>query len=182
MLKSWETLKQKLIFETPIFQLWRWVRRSPASGVQGEFYTLDTPDWVNVIALTPSDEVVLINQFRHGTGEITLEIPGGLVDPGEKPVQSAARELLEETGFKGDEPIFLGTVTPNPAIQDNRCHTYLIRNAEKVREKELEQYEEIEVVIEPLESIPQQIQSGKIHHALVVAGFYYLQLRQLSSV
>ena len=87
------------------------------------------PDWVNVIPVTPQGKVVVIRQYRHGTGEISLEIPGGVVDAGESHEETARRELLEETGYTAGEIIPIGRVAANPAIQDNHMHTFLALGA-----------------------------------------------------
>jgi len=135
---------------------------------------------VNVIALTEKDEVVLIRQFRHGTAEVTVEIPGGLVDADEESRDAAARELLEETGFAGQAPVSLGSVEPNPAIQDNVCSTFLIRDARPVAPPRPDDMEHIQVWLLPLEEIDEWIRLGKIRHALVVAAFKLLELHERS--
>lgn len=142
----------------------------------GEFVVLDVPDWVNVIALTPEREVVLVEQYRHGTRAITLEIPGGMVDPGETMHAAGLRELLEETGFAGDAAHHIGTVEPNPAFQDNRCGTLLVQGAQPIAAQDLDPNEEIRVRTVPLTDIPDLIRSGAITHALVVAAFHHLTL------
>lgn len=100
-IRPWATLDVELVADCRIFAVKRVRRESPDGGKRGEFCTIDSPDWVNVIALTDEGEVVMIRQYRHGSNEITLEIPGGILDEGEKPEDAAGRELLEETGFAG---------------------------------------------------------------------------------
>jgi ADP-ribose pyrophosphatase len=148
--------------------------RSPRTGAERPVSVLEAGDWTNVVALTPDDRVILVRQFRHGTRDFTLEIPGGMVDKGETPAQAAARELREETGYAGDGPVHLGIVTPNPAILDNRCHTYLFENCRRIGEPELDQGEDIEVLTHCLADIPTLIQSGGIDHALVICAFWWL--------
>ncbi len=177
MLNPWETLARKTLLETPVFSVRKVRRISKDTRTEGEFYTLDTRDWVNVVAVTPKDDLVLIRQYRQGIDAITLEIPGGLVDAGEDPADAAVRELQEETGYTGDHPELIGTVTPNPAIQTNYCYTYLVSNARKTAPVRLEEFEEIAVEIRPVSETPALVQSGEISHALVVAALYYFQLR-----
>ena len=86
-------------------------------------------DWVNVVPITAAGRVVMIRQYRHGTGEIGLEIPGGVIDPGEEPLAAARRELREETGYGASELAAIGQVAPNPALQDNRCYSFVARGA-----------------------------------------------------
>jgi 8-oxo-dGTP pyrophosphatase MutT (NUDIX family) len=135
---------------------------------------LKAGDWVNIVALTPEEEVVLVRQFRHGVRDFTLEIPGGMVDKGETPAQASIRELREESGYAGDEPMLLGIVTPNPAFLNNRCYTYLLENCRRIGEPELDQGEDLEVLTRPLCDIPGIIASGAIDHALVVCAFWWL--------
>jgi 8-oxo-dGTP pyrophosphatase MutT (NUDIX family) len=122
--------------------------------------------------MTTNDEVVMIKQYRHGSKEITFEIPGGLVDEGDHQ-KAAVRELLEETGYAGENIELLGSVNPNPAIFNNLCHTYLVENVKKVAEINLDPNEDIEVIHMPVQEIPSLIEKGTISHALVIVGFYF---------
>jgi 8-oxo-dGTP pyrophosphatase MutT (NUDIX family) len=131
---------------------------------------MDLTSAVHVVALTPSDEVVLVRQFRAGSGRDSLETPGGLVEEGEDPLEAGPRELLEETGYAGDAPAFLGTVWSNPAITTSRSTTILVRNARKVAEPTLDPTEELQIELIPCREISKMIQDGRIDHALVVVG------------
>ncbi|HEB60708.1 MAG TPA: NUDIX hydrolase, partial [Phycisphaeraceae bacterium] len=106
--KNWQQGQPHLLAETRIFDLKERHAVSPLSGREGDFVYLDSVDWINVIALTEQNQVVLIEQFRHGLGEVTLEIPGGMVDPGETPEQACLRELQEETGYTGETIEMIG--------------------------------------------------------------------------
>jgi 8-oxo-dGTP pyrophosphatase MutT (NUDIX family) len=144
-----------------------------------DFYVIEAPDWINVIPLTKDNEVVLIEQYRHGTEAVSLEIPGGMVDPGEEPHETAARELFEETGYEAAEVVFLGKTRPNPAIQDNWIHTFLARGVEHRREPLNQGTERTRVRLEPLARIPPLIGEGAIDHSLVVVAFHWLALSGL---
>lgn len=176
------TLDSKLEGDFRIFKLWTDRVRNPRNGRERDFYRLACPEWLNVIPLTADDQVVMIRQYRSGPRRVELEIPGGMVDPGEEPAGAAIRELLEETGYaptagpKGMD--LLGAIEPNPAIQDNRCHSYLARNCEKVSEPMLEEMEDVAVELVPLADVPGLIQSGEISHALVVVAFTWLWLKE----
>lgn len=173
MIKPWKFLHAAKINSCRVFDIIREEYISPKSGQKHDFYLIDSVDWVNVIPLTPKKEVILVKQYRFGTKDFSLEIPGGMIDPGDTPAQAAYRELLEETGHAGDEPILLGMVHPNPAIHTNRCYTYLIKNATLQQPPQNDSTEDIEVQISPLSEIPKLISTGKITHALVIAAFYW---------
>jgi len=172
MIKEWELIESKIDRDYRVFRIQAERALSPRTKKIGQFYTIDTNDWVNIIPVTANDEVVMIKQYRHGSKEITFEIPGGLVDEGDHR-KAALRELLEETGYAGENIELLGSVNPNPAIFNNLCHTYLVRNAKKVTEINLDADEDIEVIHMPIQEIPYLIEKGTISHALVVVGFYF---------
>jgi ADP-ribose pyrophosphatase len=177
-LKPWFHSQPELIADMEIFRVRRIQSRSPRTGECRSFSVLEAGDWVNVVALTPESEVVLVRQFRHGTRDFTIEIPGGMIDREETPARAASRELREESGYAGEEPVLLGVVTPNPAFLNNRCHTYLIENCRRIGELDLDHGEDIEVLLHPVHEIPGIIADGGIHHALVICAFWWLAQRQ----
>lgn len=119
----------------------------------------------------------MVKQYRHGSRNVTLEIPGGMVEPGEKPVDAASRELLEETGFRGKTMDQLGVVNPNPALFSNSCYTFLASGVKKVAPIQNSAREETVVELVPLSQIRKLLLSGEISHALVVAAFHWLNLK-----
>ena len=145
----------------------------PGPAGHTNFFVLESGDWVNVLPITPSGQVLLVRQYRHGTKEVTLEIPGGLVDPGQTPEQAGARELLEETGYTCSELKLLGRVRPNPAILDNWCYSYLAEGVEKVAEKELDEAEDLELVRVDLSEFSDMIARGEIDHSLVLCAYLF---------
>lgn len=173
-LRSWPLLASEVLHAFPIYRLRRDSRRSPRTGKVHSFLVLDAKDWVNVVPVTPEGNVVLIRQFRHGTGSFVLEVPGGMVDPADpSPEQAARRELLEETGYTAERFHYLGFVYPNPAIQNNRCHTFLAEPARRAQAQHLEGSEDIEVLELPYDRIDGLIERREITHALVLTAFFW---------
>ncbi len=151
-------------------------RRSPHTGMEHAFYRLQGPDWVNVVAFTRAKELLVVEQFRHGIDQSTLEIPGGGCDPGEAPAEAARRELREETGFVAGHWIALGSCTPNPATQNNRCHSFLALDCDAVGALELDPAEELQVWAFSWTEWQASMRRGEIHHALVLSAFQLLSL------
>ena len=136
---DWELVESEQLADYRITRVRRDRRRSPRTGAEHDFIVLQMREWVNVVAVTRQARIVIIEQYRHGTQEVGVEIPGGVVDPGDSELEQAARrELLEETGYEAEEFVCIGKVTANPAIQDNRCHTFVALGAHAVGEARLE--------------------------------------------
>jgi 8-oxo-dGTP pyrophosphatase MutT (NUDIX family) len=129
---------------------------------------IEAPDWVNVLALTPEHELVLVRQFRFGIDNLSLEIPGGMIEPGEDPLAAGLRELREETGYAGARVRSLGSVHPNPAMQNNRCHFVCVEEARRTDGTDWDEDEEIEILTQPVEEVYALARSGGITHALVL--------------
>ncbi len=177
MIEPWKKRRSTPRGNYRVFTVREDEREAPHDGSLHTFYVIDSPDWVNIIPVTPEGQLVFVRQYRHGTEAVTLEIPGGLVDPGETPAEAARREMREETGYDTDAIVYLGTVAPNPAIQSNRCHTYLARGVVPTEAQQLDHSEDIAVTLVDPGDVPRLILGGTITHALVVAAFYYFEMR-----
>ena len=165
----WEILGRETRLKTRVFDVLGARYRHPVRGTERDFVVMQSPDWVNVIALTPDDRIVLVRQFRYGIDGFSLEIPGGVIDhAGEDPVAAGLRELREETGFAGGAAKLIGTVRPNPAIQSNRCHFVFVDAAVRAHDLAWDTDEEIEVTLEPVEKVLALAHSGGIFHSLVL--------------
>jgi 8-oxo-dGTP pyrophosphatase MutT (NUDIX family) len=157
-----------------IFTVSRTLARSPSTGATHPFYRIDSPDWVNIAAFTERDELVLVRQYRHGEQGVTLELPGGMVDLGEDPADAAARELLEETGYRADRVEWIGRVNPNPAIFGNRTDSFLARGVRLVAAIQNGHTEETSVELLPRAELARATREGRISSALVIAALYWL--------
>jgi len=177
MIKPWPCIQTKTTQSYRVFSVRTDTVRSPRTNLEHDFYIIESKDWVNVIPLTDDRRVVMVRQYRHGSREVTLEIPGGLMDDGDTLERAAQRELLEETGFTSTEWIKIGEVNPNPAIFNNHCHTFVAQNVKKISDPEPDQTEDIEVVLVPLDDIPKLIRNGTIDHAIVIVAFTHYFLR-----
>ncbi len=144
--------------------------RIESENHSASFSVLEAPDWINVIALTSENEIVLVEQYRYGTEVLTLELPGGVCDPGETPLITSQRELLEETGYSTSDWTYLGKVSSNPAMLTNHTHTYLAKSCKKTAEQKLDGNERINVHVIPMGDFLEFVRSGEIDHSLVVAA------------
>jgi ADP-ribose diphosphatase len=174
--QDWEEVARELLHDCRVFTVSRMTSRSPRTGRPHPFYRIDSSDWVNIVAVTSNDELVMVRQYRHGEGRVTLEIPGGLVDPGESAANAAARELLEETGYRAAAVERLGVVNPNPALFGNRTETFLARGVERVAEIANGHTEETVVELVPRAALRELLRGGRITSALVVAALYWYEL------
>jgi ADP-ribose pyrophosphatase len=178
MIQPWKVTRSEKLLDCRIFKVRKDVVVNPRTGQPHDMFVLEQPNWVNVIPLTSDEQVVMVEQWRHGTRSVHLETPGGLMDDGETPEQCARRELLEETGYEAGEIVRLGTVHPNPAIQNNLQHYVLATNCRRVAAPALDNAEDIMVRLVPLAEVPDMIRTAKITHGIVIGGFYWLELHR----
>ncbi len=167
---TWELVESKEVGSYNLFSVHLNKSRSPRTGKLHDFQVLGSPDWVAVIAVTRSRELILVNQYRHGVSRLSLELPGGLVKPGQSPEQSAREELEEETGFVA--PVFenLGWMYPLPAIFTNRFHVYFAVDSEPKGTLNPDETEELETVLVPATEIKDYLRNGKINCGVMIAA------------
>ena len=175
---KWELIEDQLHASCRIFDVRRQFFRHPGDGREGDFFVLRTNDWVNVLALTRDEELVMVRQFRYGSQKLSLETPGGVAEKGEDPLTAGLRELREETGYSGKNARILSFCRPNSAILSNRCHFALVEEVEKVGDVQFDPNEEIETVLVPLTEIPSRISSGEISHSLALNAILHLFLER----
>ncbi|HEX8376955.1 MAG TPA: NUDIX hydrolase [Pedobacter sp.] len=179
----WEKLSSKYLVK----EQWATLRvdtcRLPDGQLIDDYYVLEYPGWVNAIALTEDDKVILIRQYRHGAEKVMLELPGGCIDPGETPEEAMKRELLEETGYEFDSIEPLGEVYANPSTSGNVTSSFLATGGKKTQEQHLDSREEIEVIIVSLDEFIKLAEENKFPHALHVSTIFYglLKLNKLRS-
>ena len=179
MIKPWKCLKSTEIFKTSFFRFRRDQCELPDGRVMPNYYVMEFPDWVNVVAMTDDGRMVLVEQYRHANGKTLLEIPGGSTNPSENgepqedPKKAALRELVEETGYVPDDIRLLGVHAPNPAMQNNRMHTYIAFGCKKLEEPDLDPFEDVRTVLLPVNEVIEKVLSGEINHSIVVASLFY---------
>jgi ADP-ribose pyrophosphatase len=177
MIKPWKKLGSKPAGDFRIFQVRTDRLVSPRTDQEHDFYVIDCVNWVNVVALTEDNQLVMIEQYRHGSCTVELEIPGGMIDLKDtSPEAAGLRELREETGYEGNNPRIIGEVFPNPAIMSNTCYTVLIEGCRCVHPVEFDHGEDLATRLVPIDEVPGLVAAGKIRHSLVVAGLYYFDL------
>jgi len=177
MIKPWPRIKSGPAGDFRIFTIRSELKTSPRTGRTHDFYIIDSVNWVNVIATTPDDRMVMIEQYRHGSNTVELEIPGGMMDAEDSsPVAAGLRELREETGYVGEKPQIIGQTFPNPAIMSNTCHTVLVENCRIEYAVEFDHAEDLITRLVPVAEVPQLVAAGRIQHALVVVALYHYDL------
>lgn len=179
MIKPWDKISTKLLGDFRIFTVRSDQKISPRTLAGHDFFVIDCANWVNVIAVTPDQQLVMVEQYRHGSNTVELEIPGGMIDRTDaSPVAAGVRELREETGYEGAAARVLGQILPNPAIMSNVCYTVLVENCRCVHPVEFDHGEDLITRLVPVAEIPKLVADGKIAHSLVVVALFHFDLWQ----
>jgi 8-oxo-dGTP pyrophosphatase MutT (NUDIX family) len=169
-LKPWQLTGDTVTLSTPVFDVISRRCLSPKDGREKTFSCLKAPPWVNVLPLTSDHKVVLVNQYRHGSAELSLELPGGVAEPNQTLLETAQRELMEETGYSSPRFELLCSLKPNPALFDNFIHTFVAYEAEKTGQTDFDENEDLTEQLCSLADLKTMILDGTIDHALMVAA------------
>ncbi len=169
--RSWKYLSSREIADFHVLKIRQDRYLFQPTQKECDFVVCDSTDWAMVIPITPDGQVVLIRQYRHGVREVVLEIPGGLLEPGESPEHAAVRELREETGYECESVRVLSRLLPNPSINNATLHVAVAEGCRPISRQDLDPLEQIEVVLRPLAEIPAMIAFGELCHAQVIAAF-----------
>ena len=182
-LENWPVLGEEEVLKTPVFSVRRQVCRSPKDGQDKAFTVLDLPDWVQVLALTDDNRALLVRQYRFGTRQISLELPGGVIEPGQSPLSAAQRELREETGYTAERWRQVAAFRPNPAIQNNTAYFFLAEGARLTHPTEFDENEDLRLTLTPLDQLKKFVQDGAIDHVIMAAAilsyFQFLPCREV---
>ena len=179
MIKPWQKIDSRSLADFRIFTVRSDRKISPRTGVEHDFFVIDCANWVNVVAVTPEQKIVMVEQYRHGSDTVELEIPGGMIDAGDiSPVAAGVRELREETGYEGHPARVLGEIYPNPAIMSNVCYTVLVQDCECRHSVAFDHGEDIITRLVSIADIPQLVAEKKIRHSLVAVALYHFELWQ----
>jgi len=179
-IEPWITTSEQVEYTTKIFKVLSREMMLETENHSANFSIIDSLDWTNVMALTPDNEIILVEQYRYGIKKSTLEFPGGICDEGEEPMESSKRELLEETGFSSTNWVSLGNVSSNSAMLNNYTHFYLARNCIQTSQQRLDGNERINVHTMPLIEFLDMVRRGDIEHSLVVAAVAKFLLSEFS--
>ncbi len=176
-LRPWKLEEVRLLNDYGLFKVKERFAVSPRTSIRQRFYIIDLPHFVQVLPITPDNKLVLVRQFRHGQGDFTIEIPGGLLDSKEDPKEAALRELMEETGYVTKEIVYLGETYPQPALISNKAFFFLAKNVILKSNQSLDEGEDIEVVLYDINEVEKSIREGKITHALTITALYLYKNR-----
>ncbi len=169
MIKPWPVINEETVYDAGIFQLQKKLSTSPKDGEDKEIFAINSLCWAVVLAVTPDGRVPLVRQYRHASQSFSLELPGGIIEKEQTPLEAAQRELREETGFAAESWSLIKALRPNPAIIDNTVYGFLATGASLAGPTEFDDNEDIELVLASLTELKNMIIDGRIDHAIMVA-------------
>jgi ADP-ribose pyrophosphatase len=171
---KWAPLRRRELMRCPVFTVTERENEGPG-GRKGRFVVLEASDWATVVPLVREggeDFFLMVRQYRHGSGELSVEFPGGVVERGEDPAAAAARELEEETGYRAESIRLAGKVSPNPAIMANRFHVFLAEGLSRSGNVELDEHEVIDSFLVPVGEVRAAMGTGQYSHALMATALF----------
>ena len=174
---NWKLLESKYVYRD------RWLRARadkcelPDGRIMEPYYVIEVPDWTNMVIITKEQRIVLVRQYRHALGTTTLELPGGILEQGESPKESAIREMHEETGYVSDEVEFLMKISPNPALNNNTAYFFLAINAEKLTDTKFDPFEDIVIETFSKDELKQLLEEGKLQHGVQQGAIYQAMIQ-----
>jgi ADP-ribose pyrophosphatase len=171
----WELKKDESYAKCRVFDVRKQHFIHPSRNLTGDFFVLNSPDWVNVVALTPDNGIVLVRQFRFGLRDLSWEVPGGIMEPDEDPVKTGLRELEEETGWQAQTGKLLASCSPNPAILNNRCHFVLATDLQFHGKTAWDEHEDMQTAVFPEATVMDMVLEQKICHSLALNALMYFR-------
>ena len=177
VIRPWTKVGSRPVGSFRIFDIRSDTRIHPRTGREHDLYVIESVDWVTACAVTEDGCLVMVEQFRHGSESMEIEVPGGMMDADDiDPVATAVRELREETGYTGASAIALGHMHANAAIMNNKCHTILVTGARLTHPRQLDAGEDIAVRLVPLDEVPRLVASGRVRHSIALAALHHFDL------
>lgn len=176
-ISKWKTKSSEYLVKKP----WATLRvdecELPDGRIASEYYVLEYPNWANAVAITENNEIIMVKQYRNGADLISLEIPGGVIDGDEDPLEAVRRELLEETGYEFKKIVPTAEIYANPATSNNKTFSFLATGGVKVKDQSLDEHEDIEILLYSIDEIKQLLLENKIPQALHVTSLMYALLK-----
>lgn len=170
---EWKVIKSEKLFSEQWLSVRKDICELPNGKKHSSYYILEYPDWATAFAVTEDNKVLLVKQYRHGLGVVSIELPGGVIDNGENPVTAVARELMEETGYEFESIEPIGKIAPNPATSNNYMHMFLAKGGKKIKEQTLDETEDMEVLVTSMEEVKELVRENKIVQALHTTCIFY---------
>lgn len=170
--KKWELLSSEYLYRRPWLTVRRDRVRLPTGAVNDEYYVLEYPTWVNVIAIDREGRFVMVEQYRHGLQEVFTELVAGVAEEGEAPLEAAQRELLEETGYAGGTWRLNTVLSANPGSQNNLSYSFIATGVERVAEQHLDETEDVAVRLLSRDEVLQLLRSDTLKQALMAAPLW----------